>query len=76
MDLSDIIQGHQTPVLRDATVVCEEFEGFGEEISGAREFADLPAAARSYLEALEEMVGVPIRIAGVGPGREQTLRRE
>ena len=32
---------------------------------------DLPAAARDYLAFLEEQVGVPINVVGVGPGREQ-----
>jgi adenylosuccinate synthase len=33
----------------------------------------LPAAARKYLERLQELVGVPIGVVSVGPGREQSL---
>ena len=62
--------------MRDLTPVYREFEGFGEEVAGLSEYQDLPASARTYLDALEELVGVPIRIVGVGPEREQTLRRE
>ena len=32
---------------------------------------DLPPAARDYLAFLQEQVGVPVRLVGVGPGREQ-----
>jgi len=32
---------------------------------------DLPAAARNYVEFLAEQIGVPVRLVGVGPGREQ-----
>ncbi len=35
----------------------------------------LPAAAAGYLEFLEEQVGVPITLVGVGPGRLQFLNR-
>ncbi len=35
--------------------------------------AELPAAARSYLDHIEAVVGVPIQIVSVGPGRKQTI---
>ena len=35
---------------------------------------DLPKAARAYLEAIEELSGVPISWASVGPGREQIVQ--
>ena len=47
--------------------------GWWEDISGCRRFADLPANAQRYVEALEEMSGTRIWGVGVGPGREQTL---
>ena len=31
----------------------------------------LPAAAHDYIAFLEEQVGVPVRLVGVGPGRDQ-----
>ena len=58
-----------------ATPVYQEFEGWTEDISGAREFADLPAAAQRYVLALEEMSGCRISAIGVGPGREATVVR-
>ncbi len=56
-----------------ATPIYEHFAGWGEDISGVRTFADLPANARAYVEALESISGTRIWGVGVGPGREQTL---
>lgn len=53
--------------------IYEEFPGWKEDISKARDFDSLPANAKSYLKHLEQIAGVPIAILGVGPGREQTL---
>ncbi|MFB6194210.1 MAG: adenylosuccinate synthase [Halobaculum sp.] len=38
-------------------------------------FDALPAAARRYVERVEEAVGVPAYAVGVGPDREQTVER-
>ena len=57
-----------------ATPVYEEFPGWREDISNAREFEDLPKNARGYVEALQEMSGAPFSVIGVGPARDQTLQ--
>jgi adenylosuccinate synthase len=56
-----------------AKPVYEFLDGWGEDISGCRNFAELPKNAQRYVQALEEMSGAPIWGVGVGPGREQTL---
>ena len=56
-----------------AQPVYEYFEGWTEDITGARTFADLPATAQAYVRALEAMSGAPFSSIGVGPDREQTL---
>ena len=58
-----------------AKPVYEEFEGWTEDISGVREFADLPVAAQRYVLALEELSGCRISAIGVGPGREAIVVR-
>ena len=58
-----------------AVPVYEEFEGWQEDISGARTFEDLPDAAQRYVLALEAMSGTRISAIGVGPGREATISR-
>ena len=53
--------------------VYEEFKGWGEDISNARTVEDLPKEARAYLEVLEDLVGVGISWASVGPRRDQIV---
>lgn len=54
----------------------ETVQGWQTSLVDVRSPDQLPAAARSYLARLEELVGVPIAAVSVGPGREQivTLR--
>jgi adenylosuccinate synthase len=40
-------------------------------LSAATSPADVPQAARDYVSFLSEQIGVPVRLVGVGPGREQ-----
>jgi adenylosuccinate synthase len=54
--------------------VFEEFPGWEEDITAAREIDDLPKEARSYLEALEGLVGTGVSWTSVGPDREQIVR--
>ena len=57
-----------------ATPVYEYLDGWFEDISDAKELADLPGNARGYLAALQDMIGAPVCAVGVGPRRDQTLR--
>ncbi|MEX0876680.1 MAG: adenylosuccinate synthase [Phycisphaerales bacterium] len=61
--------------LGDAVPVYETMEGFSEDITAVRSFDELPAAARAYVERIEEFVGVRVGIISVGPDREQTIIR-
>jgi adenylosuccinate synthase len=63
---------HQS-ILHSATPEYEELPGFDEEIGDCREEAELPQAARDYLGFISDFVGVPIRLVGVGPDRDQTI---
>ena len=53
--------------------IYETLPGWQEEIRAARRLADLPPATRSYLQRIEELVGVPVGIVSVGPDREETI---
>jgi adenylosuccinate synthase len=57
-----------------AVPVFEYLDGWWEDLSEAREFADLPRNARQYVRALEEMIGAPVAAVGTGPRRDQTLQ--
>ncbi|MGH2951406.1 MAG: adenylosuccinate synthase [Solirubrobacterales bacterium] len=63
---------HQS-ILHGAAAEYEELPGFEEDISACRTDADLPRAARDYLTAISDHAGVPIRLVGVGPGRDQVI---
>lgn len=54
--------------------IYEEFEGWGEEVSEARSYDELPLNAKKYLERIEELTETKISIVGVGPKRDQTIR--
>jgi adenylosuccinate synthase len=63
---------HQS-ILHSATAEYEELPGFDDDITACRSAEDLPAAARDYLAFISEFVGVPIKIVGVGPSRDQVV---
>ncbi len=58
-----------------AVPVYEELPGWDEDITGAREFADLPRAAQDYVLAIEEMSGSRMSAIGVGPERDAIVVR-
>jgi adenylosuccinate synthase len=64
---------HQS-ILHSAVADYEQLPGWEDEISTARSESDLPREAREYLAAISDYAGVPIKLVGVGPGREQVIR--
>jgi len=52
-------------------VEYETFPGWSEDVTGVRSIEDLPVAARTYLDRLAEVVGVPIVMVSIGPERDQ-----
>jgi adenylosuccinate synthase len=58
-----------------AVPIYEEFPGWSEDITGVREFSDLPENAQDYVLAIEAMSGARISAIGVGPGREAIVVR-
>ena len=55
--------------------VYEELPGWSEDVSGVRKWADLPSTAKKYLERIEALCGVPIRLVSVGPERQQLVEK-
>ena len=53
--------------------VYEEFAGWSESTYGVREWNELPASARRYLDRLAQVTGVPIDMVSTGPERDQTI---
>ena len=63
---------HQS-ILHNSEAVFEELPGFGEEIGDCRSADDLPSAALDYVHFISESVGLPVKLVGVGPGRDQVI---
>ena len=56
-----------------AKPIYENMPGWTEDISGAREFDDLPVNARNYVKFLEDISGTRISAIGVGQDRDATI---
>jgi adenylosuccinate synthase len=63
---------HQS-ILHTARAEYEELPGFDADIGACRSEAELPPEARDYLDLIQDHTGVPIRLVGVGPGRDQVI---
>ncbi|MDE7462989.1 MAG: adenylosuccinate synthase [Muribaculaceae bacterium] len=53
--------------------VLIEMEGWKEDITGVRNFEDLPEAAKAYVRKIEELTEIPVGMISVGPDRTQTI---
>jgi len=62
-----------TLILERAVPRYERLPGWTEDLAGCGDRAALPASARAYLRRIEETVGAPIGMVGIGPEREATL---
>jgi len=69
------IMPSNSELLRRATPICEELPGWQCSVSDVREYENLPAPARDYINHIEEISGVSVSLVSVGAGREQTIRR-
>ncbi len=61
--------------LERAEPIYETLPGWSEDITGCRTYESLPDNARAYVDRVESMVGVPVEIISVGPGRDETIAR-
>ncbi len=61
--------------LENAQPIYVEMKGWNEDITGIRNYDDLPEATKQYIKTLEEMVGVRYTIISVGADRNQTIYR-
>ncbi|MGX8796436.1 adenylosuccinate synthase [Fusibacter sp. JL298sf-3] len=56
--------------------VYETIEGWQEDITGCETFDALPENAKRYIERIEALVGIPVKVVSVGPKRSQTIVRD
>ncbi len=53
--------------------VYKEFPGWKKDISGVRDYKDLPGEVKEYMGFIEEFTGVKVSRLSVGPDRKQIL---
>ena len=71
-----IVDEFPFPALLDkAEPVVEYVDGWKTDISGVRNWEDLPEAARKYVEYIEQAVGCHIGFVSVGPERDSIIIR-
>lgn len=56
--------------------VYRSFPGWRQSLEESANYEELPAAALSYLEALEQYLGVPITMVSTGPERSKLILKE
>ena len=56
--------------------IYETMAGWSEDITKCTSYEELPENARKYIDRIEELIDVPVKIISVGPGRDQTIIRE
>ncbi|MGA2124270.1 MAG: adenylosuccinate synthase [Acidimicrobiales bacterium] len=64
---------HQS-VLHEVTPIYETLPGWKSELTSATHVDQMPSLAIAYVRFLEEHIGAPISVVGVGPEREQFVR--
>ena len=60
-------------ILAKVKPIYETFDGWKVDISGVRNYEDLPANAKKYLERMAEVTKINLGIVSVGPNRDQTI---
>lgn len=64
-----------TSALARCKPVYEDLPGWDDDLTGVKEFNDLPQAAKDYITYLEDKMGVSVEYISVGPAREQTFKK-
>ena len=74
-----IATGHDTPEGEErfsGAPIYEDLPGWTEDITECRTWDSLPLNCRSYVERIEELVGMRAGLISVGPGRKQVIPRQ
>ena len=66
----------ETMDLEDASPIYLELDGWSEPTAGKTAYEDLHENAKSFVEKIEEISGVPVIMISTGPKREDTIIRK
>jgi len=53
--------------------IFEQLPGWDEDITAVRHWEDLPKGAQEYLQRIQALAGIPVKMASVGPERDQIV---
>ena len=56
--------------------IYEELPGWEVDLRGIRRWEGLPLQARAYIQRIEELCSVPVRLVSVGPERSQVVETD
>ncbi|MFK7930468.1 MAG: adenylosuccinate synthase [Myxococcota bacterium] len=59
----------------DLVPVYETLPGWSDDLRHCKTMAELPANCLRYIAHIEELVGLPVELVSVGPGRSETILR-
>ena len=62
--------------LEKAKPVLKKLPGWKCDIRGIKNYEDLPAECRNYIETIEAELGVPVTMVSNGPGRDEIIMRK
>jgi adenylosuccinate synthase len=62
--------------LSQAKAIYETMPGWSEDITEVSNFHQLPASAQNFIHRIEQVIGTPITMIGVGPKRTQVILNE
>lgn len=65
-----------TVKLAKAKPVLKVLPGWKSDIRGIKNYDELPANCRNYIETIEAELGVPVTMVSNGPGRDEIIYRE
>ena len=66
----------ETMDLEDAKPIYLELDGWSEPTAGKTDYEDLSDNAKSFINKIEEISGVPVIMISTGPKREDTIIRQ
>lgn len=56
--------------------VYRSFKGWNTDTSGVRNYNDLPGSMKTYVDFINQYLGVPVHYISNGPGREQIVKAD